>query len=66
MSMPKSIEVTISKKGETKIEAKNFEGAGCLKATQSLEEALGKVKKRHEKPEMLKQPELGEKVKVGR
>jgi hypothetical protein len=66
MALPRSIEVVVSDKGETKVEAKNFEDNGCLKATKSVEEALGKVKKRTNKPEMVKQPELGEKVKIGR
>jgi hypothetical protein len=66
MSLPRSIEVSVTPKGETKVEAKNFDDNSCLKATKSVEEALGKVKKRTNKPEMVKQPELGEKVKVGR
>lgn len=66
MPMPRSIEVTISPKADTKIEAKGFEGVGCLKATENLEQALGKVKKRTNKSEMLKNPEIGERVKVGK
>lgn len=62
----KSIEVTVSPKGEVKIEAKGYDDGGCLKATQTLEEAMGKLKKRTAKPEMAKMPDLKEKVKIGR
>jgi len=37
----KTIEVTISPQGETKIETKGFAGAECQQASKSLEEALG-------------------------
>ena len=37
----KSIIVTISPDGETKIETKGFTGAECQQASQSLEKALG-------------------------
>lgn len=62
----KSIEVTVSPNGEVKIEAKGYDDGGCLKATKSVEEAMGKLKKRTAKPEMAKVPDLKEKVKIGR
>jgi len=37
----KTIEITISPAGETKLESKNFTGADCQLATRSLEAALG-------------------------
>jgi len=37
----KTIEITISPSGETKLESKNFTGADCQLATRSLEAALG-------------------------
>lgn len=37
----KIIEVTVSPKGETKIETKGFAGSACKAASESLEKALG-------------------------
>jgi len=37
----KTIEVTISPQGETRIETKGFAGAECQQASKSLEEAMG-------------------------
>ena len=63
----KTIEVTIDKKGKvTKLEAKGYEGKECLKATEPLEKALGKVTKRTLKPESVKEPSVAEQLKVGR
>jgi hypothetical protein len=42
----KEIVVTIDQNGDTKIEAFGFTGGDCLRATKSIEEALGKVGKR--------------------
>jgi Protein of unknown function (DUF2997) len=40
--MNKTIEITISPKGETKIETKGFSGAECRLASQFVEQVLGK------------------------
>lgn len=37
----KTIEITVSIKGETKVETKGFSGSDCQEATRSLELALG-------------------------
>ena len=37
----KIIEITVSIKGETKVETKGFAGSDCQEATRSLELALG-------------------------
>jgi hypothetical protein len=39
----KTIEITVSPKGETKVEAKGFAGSTCRQATRALEQALGLV-----------------------
>lgn len=39
--MSKIIEIIVSPKGETKLETRGFEGAGCQEATRALEQALG-------------------------
>ena len=37
----KTIEITVSPKGETKVETKGFSGSDCQAATRSIEAALG-------------------------
>ena len=37
----KTIEITVSPKGETKIETKGFTGSSCREASRNLERALG-------------------------
>ena len=49
--MNRSIEITIAAKGEILIEAVNFKGPDCEKATKYIEEALGSVWHRVKKPE---------------
>lgn len=39
--MSKTIQITISPKGETKIETSGFSGSSCQDATRALEAALG-------------------------
>lgn len=48
----KTIEVTISPKGEVVIDAKGFTGNECIAATKPIEDALGTATKRQPKPEM--------------
>ena len=40
----KTIEVIITPNGESRIETKGFQGAGCRAASQFLEKALGQTK----------------------
>lgn len=65
MATEKMITVEVDKKGKSKIEAHGFEDNTCLKATKSLEEALGAVKSQDLKPEGLKSPDLTQTIKVG-
>ena len=39
--MSQTIEVTVSPKGETRIETKGFSGGACRDASKTLEAALG-------------------------
>jgi hypothetical protein len=39
--MSKTIQITVSPKGETKIETNGFSGSSCQDATRELERALG-------------------------
>lgn len=59
------IELTIEPGGKTTIEAKGFSNSACLKETESLEEALGKVSDRKLKPEAHKKVTITDKTKVG-
>ncbi len=40
MALPKSVVITIESDGEVVIEANNFQGVGCKKATADLEMVL--------------------------
>lgn len=44
--MTKLIEITVSPKGETKVETKGFTGGSCREASKLIEQALGQ--KTHE------------------
>jgi hypothetical protein len=43
----KTIEVTVSPKGETKIQTKGFSGQECREASRLLEQALGQCASEH-------------------
>lgn len=48
----KQLKITISRTGDVRIEAKGYQGTGCLDATAALEAALGgEVSDRQHKPE---------------
>jgi hypothetical protein len=49
----RTIEVVVDPAGGLKIEAVNFQGADCEKATRFLEEALGEIQNRTHKPAYL-------------
>ncbi len=61
----KTITVTIDEAGGSKIEAAGFSNASCLKETESLEEALGKVSDRKLKVEASKPMTVADKAKIG-
>ena len=62
----RAIEIVIDTTGSLKIEALNFQGADCEKATRFLEEALGELKGRTRKPEYLARAHAKAKQRVGR
>ena len=51
MKAKRSIEVTVSPRGDILIDAVGFKGADCEKATRFLEEALGIAGQKQKKPE---------------
>lgn len=65
MATEKMITIDVDKKGNSKIEAHGFDDNTCLKATKSVEEALGVVAKQDIKPEGMKAPDLTQSLKVG-
>jgi hypothetical protein len=65
MTKRKTIEVTISATGEISIEALNFTGADCEKATKALENALGVSVKQTKKPEYFQTRNAAAQQKVG-
>ncbi|MEQ8854792.1 DUF2997 domain-containing protein [Gimesia sp.] len=40
--MNRTIEITVTPDGQTRVETKGFSGAGCREASRFIEEALGK------------------------
>jgi hypothetical protein len=62
----RTIEIIVDTAGGLKIEALNFQGADCEKATRFLEEALGELRGRTRKPEYLARAHAKAKQRVGR
>lgn len=65
MATEKMITIDFDSNGGSKIEAHGFDDNTCLKATKSIEEALGVVGKKDLKPEGLKTPDLTQTLKTG-
>ncbi len=58
----KTIEVTVSPKGEVTVETKGFAGRSCKAASEALEKALGVVKSDKPTPEMYQTAKQGERL----
>ncbi len=65
MLSEKMITIDVDKKGGSKIEAHGFSDGSCLKATKSLEEALGAVQERELKPEANAKTYAQQELKLG-
>jgi hypothetical protein len=63
--MKRTIEVTVSPRGEILIDAVGFKGADCEKATRFLEEALGVVGSKQKKPEYHQRSSVRTQQKLG-
>jgi hypothetical protein len=61
--MPEVI-VTIKPDGSTEVEGKNFHGAGCTKATEAIEAALGKTTAKALKPEYYETVQEDNSIKI--
>ena len=64
--MKPTIEIVVSSTGEFTIEGVGFKGVGCEKATKCLEEALGVVNWKVEKPEFHQQAVSKQQQQLGR
>lgn len=60
-----SIEIIVAPNGEIHIDAVNFKGADCEAATRFLEEALGTVDRRTQKPEYHQRQNPRQQQKLG-
>ena len=60
----RAIEIIVEPSGNLKIEALNFQGADCEKATKFLEEALGEIHTRRRKPEYLSKARVKQRVQT--
>ena len=65
MSNKRTIEITMSPRGDSTIEAMAFKGADCEKATQYLEDALGVAGQRAKKPEYYQRSRQQHQQKLG-
>ena len=65
MNNKRTVEVTVSPRGEIAIEAMAFKGADCEKATAYLEEALGVAGQRTKKPEYYQRSRQQHQQKLG-
>jgi hypothetical protein len=61
----KIIEITVSPKGETKIETKGFAGGECRQASRFMEEALGVQASEKLTAEFYQQLSSGQSIKEG-
>ena len=61
----KIIEVTVSPKGETKLETKGFAGGECRQASRFMEEALGVRASEKLTAEFYQQLSSGQSIKEG-
>ncbi len=61
----KIIEVTVSPKGETKIETKGFAGGECWQASRFMEEALGVRESEKLTAEIYQQQPVGQSIREG-
>ena len=63
--MKRIIEVTVSPEGAVEINAVEFKGADCEKATRFLEEALGQITTRTQKPEYRQSQHKTQQQRIG-
>ena len=59
----KTIEITISPTGDTKVETKGFTGVSCREASKALEEALG-LKSTEQMTSEFYRPQAAETLKI--
>ena len=67
MSTPstKTIEITVSPQGATRIKTSGFTGSSCRDATRDIERALGVAGTEHLLPEYFQRASTGEQLRQG-
>lgn len=61
----KTIEIIVSRTGETTVQTKGFSGSSCREASKSIEQALGLVRSDKPTGEMYQAPVVNEPVRQG-
>ena len=61
----KTIEITVTPSGESKVETKGFSGSDCLEASQFLEDALGERTSERMTAEFYQQSEQRQQAQEG-
>jgi len=60
-----TIEIIVSRTGQTRVETKGFTGASCRQASEFLEKALGERTSEHLTPEFYQAETLPQSLKEG-
>jgi hypothetical protein len=63
--MTRTIEITVTPTGETKVETKGFTGSECREASRFIEQALGQQTSEQLTPEFYQQTEQREQAQEG-
>ncbi len=63
--MNKTIEITVTPDGQTRVETKGFSGAGCREASRFIEEALGKRTSERKTPEFFQVADERQRLQEG-
>ncbi len=64
--MNKSIDVLVSPTGDIQIDAIGFKGADCQQATRFLEEVLGTIVQKENKPEFYQRTRVAHQQRIGK
>ncbi|QDU53118.1 DUF2997 domain-containing protein [Gimesia panareensis] len=63
--MNRTIEITVTPDGQTRVETKGFSGAGCREASRFIEEALGKRASERKTPEFFQVADERQRLQEG-
>ena len=63
--MNRTIEITVTPDGQTRVETKGFSGAGCREDSRFIEEALGKRTSERKTPEFFQVADERQRLQEG-